>query len=449
MPLEHVVISYVRDANWLNVLMLKSVDILQPYTNPLVSQDRRIEVNPYGFRWLEAQVEQRVPFKDMFEVNHDLEDQMMLGHAEETGIDITFGLSLKRINHFLLERNTVNVELEKLRMTIDENVLSTLYCSQCANEIVQTRCFGHIRPFPVLTMRPETCFATKYPVNVYPRDDGIFFGLNYIVVSPRVLGTRGILYFSNAQGCSVVCGRCRQLLGEVLGDGVAILLYADTIRSSPFMSFQLNEIFKHVNTTQIMLRLLYDGMPMNAEKSRLFLKCIRPDGQHHYLVILEIRPIHIFRSKVCLTDDIDQPVEPSISFTDSSSEGSQDTDTSSTSSGKRSDHGRAGNRAAKRQRSGLNRSVTSVDLEGYRGRRLKYLFFRTDEEIANATENLQEAITNDSLVVRISYVMLMELVNELNYNEQMVASLEKLPPAEVSMDTARLSYILFKHDGDS
>ncbi|XP_068155153.1 uncharacterized protein [Drosophila tropicalis] len=449
MPLEHIVISYVRDANWLNILMMKSVDILKPYTNPLCSQDRRIDVNPFGFRWSEAHVEQRVPFKNIFEVSPDVDDQMVLGHAEETGIDITFGLTLKRTNRFLLERNTINVEVEKLKLKIEENVLSTFYCSQCANEVVQTRSFGYIRPFPVLTMRPETCFASKYPRNINPRDDGIFYGLNYIVISPRVLGTRGILFFSNAQGCSVVCVRCRQLLGEVLGDGVAILLYADTIRASLFMSFQLTDLFEHVNTSQVMLRLLYDTMPINTEKSRLFVKCIRPDGQHHYLIVLEIRPIHVFRSKVCLTDDIDQPVDLSINFVGSSSERSQDTEPPSTSSGRRADYGRFGHRLGKRQRSVSNKSVTTVDLQGYRGRRVKYFFLSTDDEIANSSENIQESINNEKLIVRISYEMLMELVNELNYNEQMVASLEKLPPPEIKMDTPRLSYILFKHDDDT
>ncbi|XP_017040990.1 uncharacterized protein LOC108087915 [Drosophila ficusphila] len=449
MPVDQVLISYIRSCNWINVLLLRSMNLFKPVL--LESPREMLEVSPNGIAWSEQNLEYRIMVDKFFEIAVKTND----GNTPYTLVEmlsnnhLVFGLSLRRITYRALEEHTIEVDQKDLPLHVNALTPCSFHCSNCANEIISRWQYLHIRQVPLTTMRPQNYFSARYRLPVYPGAHDLFYGLNYLVICTALLGD-GVTSFRNRR--RIECSRCKQYVGEFLGRAVAVELYADALRMLTEESpLELKEIFGHVTPTQIMLRLLHDAEPTHNEKTRLFLKATRPDGQLHYLQLqVNIRQLHILRSEVETSEVLD-PAQPLPIEVDTSSESdfemnSIDLSSSSTTNSESTDEGM--DRSVARPKTPEEippKSVQYVKLRGFRGCRVKYLFSGNDEDL-NRNHNIIEAWRDSGThLLRISYEIMAELMGELNANEQMVAALEKQPPPSQS-DQPRLSYIIYEND---
>ncbi|XP_030565280.1 uncharacterized protein LOC115765757 [Drosophila novamexicana] len=443
MPLELIVISLMRTSKWINVLMLNSPD-----EDKARQQTRRIDVSANGIRWIERDFEQFTPLGKFFEINTNPEAGITVD--KETNNATALKLSLVHINDAALDQQTVDVSIEDLHLLLNESMACGLHCSNCYNELVPVRRYDCIRPMPVYTMEPIKyfCPSDKKPTSL--AEGELFYALNYIVISPKILGKRVIQC-----GQHIHCGRCLQLVGESLGEKVATQLYVDTLWVAPrgqsevqLPEGRLEQLFGQLTVSQIMLHLLQDAVPISEEKTRLFLKTVRPDGQLHYMLLLvDTSQLHLLRSKLSLIEDLN--VSSSLKDTDddtnedsdNSSESSSDCTSDSDLDAVETSDDDESEPKAKRQRRAEAKPVHEVKVRGYRGCRINYHIFSSDEELAANHEMIEKWRREGTPMLRISYVMMMDLLRELNVNELLVATLERIAPDEKEGHT---SYIIYE-----
>lgn len=453
MPLELIVISLMRTSKWINVLMLNT-----PEEDFGQLQSRRIDVSSDGIRWIERDFEQFTPLGKFFEINTNPEAGITVD--KETSNATALKLRLVRINDAALEQETVNVGIEKLQLLLNESMACALHCTNCYNELVAERCFSSIRPVPVPTMEPLKYFSSKKRMTTAMDEGELYYAINYIVISPQSLG-KGVLQC----GGNIHCARCLQLVGESLGEKLAAQLYVDTLWMAPgaqtgLPEGRLEKLFGQLTVSQLMLHLLQSAVPISDEKTRVFLKTVRPDGQLHYMLLLvDTNPLHMLRSKLSLIEDLnissspkdsDYDADASLTSNSDSSiesivENSSDSDSDSDSDFTTDDSGPR----AKRRRCGRryeSKPVHEVKVRGYRGCRLIYYMFSTDEELTANTKLIEQWRKEGTPMLRISYMMMMDLLRELTVNELLVATMERLIPNEKE---GRVSYIIFEPDEDN
>lgn len=470
MPLDQVIISYVRQRSWISVLLLRSLDLLQPgmlVENPCET----IEVSPNGICFSERHLEYRIVLDEFFELAIKSEEgEPLFGLGEMRANNVSFGLDIQRVNYRMMEQHTVDVKLGELPLRITAAEPCSLHCSNCANEIIGRRQYLRIQPVPVITMRPYSFFCGRYKIPVYPPEEQLFYGLNYLVICIQLLGN-GLIRSRGRR--RLQCSRCRQIVGEILGQDVAVQLFADALRvmtgsAGDDSPVEFREIFGHVTATQMMMRLLHDAEPINPEKTRLLLKAVRPDGQLHFLqMLVDTHQLHLFRSQLPAPRVLESPkVEQNPpKECDTSSESGQEMEKSDTSSSSISSCAQEGDtemgspstlpgavatpfqEVIQPPDDVPKATVSYVELRGFRGCRMKYLFSGTDQELADNHEILEQWREEGARVLRVSYPMIMELVCELNANENMVAALEK-NPAPSKSNIPRLSYIIYETDKD-
>ncbi|TDG52031.1 hypothetical protein AWZ03_001701 [Drosophila navojoa] len=438
MPLELIVISLMRTDKWINVLMLNTPD--EDFGR---LQSRRIDVSSDGIRWIERDYEQFTPLGKFFEINTNPEAGITVD--KETSNATALKLSLVRINDAALDQQTVDVGIKELQLLLSGTC--TLHCTNCYNELVAARCFSSIRPMPIQTMEPLKYFCPKNRVPTAVDEGELYYALNYIVISPQILGKRLVQC-----GGRIHCGRCLHLVGESLGEKVAVQLYVDTLwvgsaGQDGMPEGRLEKFFGPLTVSQLMLHLLQDAVPISDESTRLFLKTVRPDGQLHYMLLLvDTKPLHLLRSKLSLIEDLnlgDYDADISlISHSDSSSESI----TANSSDSDSDDSGPSVKRRRRPHRSGDSKPVHEIKVRGYRGCRINYHMFSTDEELAANTKLIEQWRKEGTPMVRISYGMMMDLLRELNVNELLVETLERIAPDE---KTGRVSYIIYEPDEDT
>ncbi|KAH8332686.1 hypothetical protein KR074_009142 [Drosophila pseudoananassae] len=445
MPLDQVFIGLARNRNWINVVLMRSVNLYQPNTiNANLTE--MIEVCSNGFSWKESNLEYRVELDKFFEIatNGD-EGEHLFGMGEMEDNNVIFGVALRRLTHRII---APEIDLADLRICIKESKRYSLHCSNCANEVITAREFAQVKPVPVTTMKPQNYFCGRGKIPIFPIVDHIYYGLNYLVVNPKVVGP-GVTYTRGQR--RLLCSRCRQLLGEALGLNVAVQLYADALRVLPWVednsAVQFQEVFGHVTVTQLMLRLMHDGEPICSEKTRIFLTAIRPDGQLHYLQLqVYTRKIPLLRSSLA-SKNRSQPRHGVAAETESSSESEFDaisSDSSDTTFTPAEEIlSPALFKRPKRERP--VKVVKYVEVNGYRAYRVKYVFSGSDHELSNNHEVIQQWREEGSRMLRVSYTMMAEIMTELNANEHMVAALEKAP-TPVQTDQPRVSFIIYETD---
>ncbi|XP_030381987.1 uncharacterized protein LOC115629626 [Scaptodrosophila lebanonensis] len=434
MPLDHIVISMMRSNKWINVLMLNSGE----------SRNKVINVSANGIRWIERNCEQRLLLSEYFLINTEGVNSPGGGTGGEAGGssgssvnpgntassendscnvsnvrylrspegDATLlGLSLQCVDDEALNNNTVEVGINPLQLRFDENTPIALHCGHCATELVPMRRYGPVA-IPVCTMEAASYFCPKNKTPLIPSENEIFYGLNHIVINPRLF-----------EGCvtqnrmHVHCNSCLQQLGDILGDGVALQLWADTLcigrlNADGTPSQYLMELFRPVTSVQLMLRLLHDAVPISFEQTRLFLKTVRPDGQLLYLLLLiDTHQIHLLRSKLALTSDLHGPQQQP--------------------------------RALIYHVEG--HSIQDIELNGYKGCRINYQTFFSDEELKANHDLISLWQEMGTPMLRISHKMMVELVSDLNMNERLVMNLEKLSPADMD---GRTSYLIYELDSE-
>ncbi|XP_017120498.1 uncharacterized protein LOC108141563 [Drosophila elegans] len=454
MPVDQVVISYIRHRNWMNVLLLRSMNLYKEVLGE--GPTEKIEVSPNGICWSEQNLEYRIMVDKFFDIQVKTEqDEPPYSLVEVQNNNLAFGLGLRRIRHRMVEQLTVDVEQANLIQRIEPLTPYSFHCSNCANELIERRQYLQVKEVPLSTMKPQNYFCARYRTPVYPKEDELFFGLNYLVISIQLLGN-GV---TSTQGRRrLECSRCKQSVGEFLGKDVAVQLYADAIRlvagDSPV--FEFKEIFGHVTATQMMLRLLHDADPTNPEKTRLFLKAVRPDGQLHYLLLqVDTREMHILRSELDTSEEAGHlesakalPMEADTSSESDFEMSISDVSSSSISTITSSPQTGIEERSLSKPKTAEGiapKSVRYVELRGYRGCRVKFLFSGTDHDLTENNE-IFTAWRNDGChMLRISYAMMAELIGELHANENLVAVLEMIPPPSKS-DKPRLSYIIYEKD---
>uniref|UniRef100_A0A6P4EWW5 Uncharacterized protein LOC108044948 n=1 Tax=Drosophila rhopaloa TaxID=1041015 RepID=A0A6P4EWW5_DRORH len=448
MPVDQVVISYIRNRNWINVLLLRSMDLYRAVLGE--SRSERIEVSPNGICWTEQNLEYRIMVDKFFDIEIKTdqgEPPYSLVEVEDN--NVAFGLGLRRIKHRVLEQLTVDVQQGNLALRINPLTTYSFHCSNCANELIGQRQFLQVKPVPLTTMKPQNYFCPRYRTAEYPREEELFFGLNYLVMCTQLLGN-GV---ATTQGRRrLECSRCRQCVGEFLGRDVAVHLYADALRlldgDSPEIEFK--EIFGHVTATQMMLRLLHDAEPISPDKSRLFLKAVRPDGQMHFLQMrVDTRQLHILRSELDFPEALESgqalPMETDTS-SESDSEMHLNYTSSSNSNPQSGDEDMDRSLPKPKTTEGIPpKSVRYVQLTGFHGCRVKYIFSGTDHELSENHEFIMGWRDDGCRKLRISYAMMAELIGELHANEYLVSILEKLPPPS-KFDKPRVSYIIFEED---
>ncbi|KAH8418124.1 hypothetical protein KR009_010334 [Drosophila setifemur] len=460
MPLDQVIISYVRNRNWINVLLLRSMNLYQ--SNTLVGNPgEMVEVSPNGISWYEQSLEYRILLDKFFEISVKSEEgEPISAWGEMQANHVAFGLGLRRISHRLMDpQTTTDVELRDLRMWIDPTRPFSLHCRNCANEVIGLRQFVQIQPLPVTTMQPQRYFSIR---SLYPREDQLFYGLNYLIACPEVIGS-GVIYTRGLRRLN--CSRCTQCFGRTLGQNGVVQLYADALvvltgEDPP----RFREIFCHVTATQMMLRLLHDADPISPERTRLFLMAQRPDGQLQYLqMLIDTHQVHLLRSKLVPSEqfesgDAKNTESESSSESDfemkSSDSSSNSPSSSSTDVGADGDGGGDGEEDMVRPVPGnkitrelSSKSVRYVVVNGFRGCRLNYVFSGDDGELSDNYESFLLGFEDGARMLRISYAMMSELIGELNANEHLVASLEMQPPP-TKTNRSRLSYIIYETDED-
>ncbi|XP_023165003.1 uncharacterized protein LOC111595467 [Drosophila hydei] len=445
MPLELIVISLMRTSKWINVLMLNTPD-----EDKARQQSRRIDVSSNGIRWIERDFEQFTPLGNFFEINTNPEAGITVD--KETNNATALKLSLVHINDAALDQQTVDVSIEELRLLLNESMACGLHCSNCYNELVTERRFSCIRPMPIHTMEPLKYFCPSNKLPTFLDEGELYYALNYIVISPKVLSKRVIQC-----GGHVHCARCLQLVGESLGEKVAVQLYVDTLWVAPggrdeLPEGRLEKLFGQLTVSQLMLHLLQDAVPISEDKTRLFLKTVRPDGQLHYMLLLvDTSQLHLLRSKLSLIEDLNVSSSQKDSFDDDDEETNEDCDSSTESSTESSSDSAFAaietsddddsEPKAKRQRHSDSKPVHEVKVRGYRGCRINYHIFSSDEELAANTELIEQWRREGTPMLRISYMMMMDLLRELNVNELLVATLERIAPDEKE---GHVSYIIYE-----
>ncbi|XP_017856796.1 PREDICTED: uncharacterized protein LOC108609584 [Drosophila arizonae] len=447
MPLELIVISVMRTNKWINVLMLNT-----PQEDFDQLQSRRIDVRSDGIRWIESDFEQFTPLGKFFEINTNPEAGITVD--KETSNSTALKLRLVRINDAVLDQQTVNVGIEKLQVFMNESMTCALHCTNCYNELVAERCFSSIRPVPIPTMEPLKYFYSEKQMPTAVDEGELYYGVNYIVISPQLLG-KGVIQC----GGNIHCARCLQLVGESLGEKLAAQMYVDTLWVSPspqtgLPEGRLEKLFGRVTVSQLMLHLLQSAVPISDEKTRVFVKTVRPDGQLHYMLLLvDTNPLHMLRSKLSLIEDLnisnspkdsDYDADASLTSNSDSSiesivENSSDSDFTTDDSGPRA-------KRRRRLRRGKSKPVHEVKVRGYRGCRLTYYMFSTDEELTANTKLIEQWRKEGTPMLRISYGMMMDLLRELTVNELLVATMERIITNEKE---GRISYIIFEPDEDN
>ncbi|KAH8357095.1 hypothetical protein KR084_001841 [Drosophila pseudotakahashii] len=449
MPVDQVIISYMRSRNWINVLLLRSMNLFQPVL--VESPSEKIEVRVNGFCWSEQNLEYRIVVNDFFEIATKTEDgEVPYSYVEMQGNNLVFGLALKRIKHRVLDQRTVDVEQGDLPLRINPFTPYCLHCSNCANLIIERRQFHRIQEVGMTTVQPQNYFCARNRVPVYPTEEELFFGLNYLVICPDLLGI-GDTTTQDRRG--IECSRCKQSVGEYLGKDVAVQLYADALRLvSGDSPFGFEEIFGHVTPTQLMIRLLHDAEPISPEKTRLFLKAVRPDGQLQYLhLLVDTKQVHILRSELD-TSDLDRksggldalPMEADTSSESDFEMRLSDTSGSSINPPTGDD---SMDSLPKPKVAAPQKSVKYVQLRGFRGCRLKYLFSGDDHDLIENEDITSTWHDEGTLVHRISYAMMVDLMSELNANEHLAAALEKMSPP-IKSRHPRLSFLIYEADED-
>ncbi|KPU79452.1 uncharacterized protein Dana_GF26877, isoform B [Drosophila ananassae] len=449
MPLDQVFVGLLRNRSWVNILLMRSLNLYQ-----LNTLDRNptevIEVSTNGFSWNEQNLEYRVELDKFFEIGVKTDEgEPLFAQGEMQANNVIFGAALRRLNHRMM---APEIELGELRIHIKPSISCSIHCSNCSNEVITSRDFAQVKPVPITTMKPQNYFCGRCKVPIYPREDQLFYGLNYLVVNPKVIGP-GVTYTRGQR--RLQCSRCLQCLGDVLGLDVAVQLHADALRVLQWdkdKPIQFAEIFGHVTVTQLMLRLLHDAEPVNLEKTRIFLRALRPDGQLQYLQLLvDKRQVQLLRSPLAPENE-SLPRRRVASETESSSE--SDFDISSSDRSNPAFSPTPGDEeivrpVAKRKivRERPVKVVKYVGIRGYRACRLKYLFSGNDRELSDNHELILQWREEGCRLLRVSYSMMAEILAELNANEHIVAALEKLPPP-VKTDQPRLSYIIYETDDE-
>ncbi|KAH8268439.1 hypothetical protein KR026_007107 [Drosophila bipectinata] len=452
MPLDQVFIGISRNRSWINVALMRSVNLYQPNTLPPEHQPNNanltemIEVCSNGFSWKEKNLEYRVELERFFEIStKGDEGEHIFGMAEMQDNNVIFGVGLHRLNPRMMAND---IEMADIRIFIKASKRYSLHCSNCANEVITAREFAQVKPVPVTTMKPQNYFCGRGKIPIYPMEDHLFYGLNYLVVHPKVVGP-GVTYTRGQR--RLQCSRCLQGLGEALGLNVAVHLYADALRVLPRVednpAVQFLDIFGHVTVTQMMLRLMHDAEPISPEKARIFLTAVRPDGQLHYLQLLVYtRKIQLLRSSLAPKHQ-SHPRRGAAAEAESSSESDFEAVSSDSSNTTFTPEEEIVRPAVFRKpiRERPLKVVKYVEVSGYRAYRIKYVFSGSDHELSNNHEVIEQWREEGCRLLRVSYFMMADIMTELNANEHVVAALEK-SPTPVQTEQPRVSYIIYETD---
>ncbi|XP_016959957.1 uncharacterized protein LOC108031232 [Drosophila biarmipes] len=448
MPLDQVIISYRRSRNFINVLLLRSMNLFQPVLGE--SPSEKLIVSANGICWREQNLEYRILVNDFFDIATRNEDgEVPFNLVEKEGNNLAFGLALRRIPHRALDERTVSVDKGELLLRINPFTRCSLHCGNCANKVVGERQYLQIREIPMTTMMPQNYFCARNKLPVYPTEEELFYGLNYLVVSTDLLG----IGVTTTEGHRCIqCSRCQQPVGEYLGRDVAAQLFADALRLVTTESpFEFKEIFGHITPTQMMIRLLHDAYPISMEKTRLLLKTVRPDGQLQYLYLqVDTKQLHILRSELD-TSDLEMNSTAQLPMEDDTSSESDldmvlsDTSSSSINPQTGDDLMDRSDPLPKPEAAEPQKSVKYLNLRGFGGFRLKYLFSASDEEL-NESDNVTSSWCDQgSRMIRISYSMMVDLMTEFNAHERVAAALEMNSPPTKSRQP-RLTYVIFEPD---
>ncbi|XP_022213435.2 uncharacterized protein LOC111068337 [Drosophila obscura] len=460
MPLDQVVALFVPNSNFLNVVLVKSLDLYKPGTiNREVEVVENIVINPNIICWSEKKIQHRIIVGEYFEfvTRFGLEDRDPVYTQSLKFSDcISFNLKLHEINLELLMRQTLKVDIMDLRINLVANKPFSLHCSNCATELIQMRTYRIIDPLPMYTKRVPRDFWDSLELRNISYSEQIYYGLNQIVMSANHIQFDTKMIYCRKRR-RVLCPGCPRVLGTFLPR--AVCLHADALRigtrASPAARLEFNELFGHITPTQLMLRLMQD-----TEMSRMFLKCVRPDGQMHYMLLVpEMKKIQFLLSKPSLFSKIDmKPLDFMDADTSSESDDSSDSSNESCSSStdedspnsidnpgstpipspiKSMDHARRPNTTRK--------SIEHVFLTPYNGYNVKYIFASTDSELCDLKDTIHDWRDNNVRSLRISYAMMIELVSELNANEHIAAALGNLAPPCRSLEP-RSSHIIFESD---
>ncbi|XP_039491939.1 uncharacterized protein LOC120451978 [Drosophila santomea] len=447
MPLDQVIIAYMHSNNWINVLLLRSINLYQPVLVESSSVSELIEVSPNGISWHEQNVEYRIMVNEYFNIATKTNGgEVPYSLVEMQGNHVSFGLVLRRIRHRVLDELTIEVEQGQLPLRISPHMPCSLHCSNCANEIIGQRQYDRIQEVPMTTMKPHQFFCSRTGIPVYPSEEELYYGLNYLVVCPELMGN-GVITTRGRR--RVQCSRCKQCVGEIIARDVCVQLYADALRFvTSDSALELKEIFGHVTPTQVMMRLMNDAETYCVDQSRLFLKAVRPDGQLQLLHMqVDTKQMHILRSDLDVSDD----VKPSADLppeADTSSESDLDMNLSDTSSSNSVPQTGIDEMATPPRpttpKGSPPKAVQYVRMRGFRGWCVKYLFSGNDRDLI---ENHDVIVTwrERTRLLHISYTMMTDLLGEFNANENLLASLEKMSPP-VKTDHPRHSCIIFEPD---
>ncbi|KAH8311439.1 hypothetical protein KR044_006324, partial [Drosophila immigrans] len=378
---ELIVISLMRTCKWINVLMPNSQYVAR-------AKQRKIEVTSNGIRWTEEGFELFTPLFKFFKINSNPNEGLAM---KKTMNDATvLKLSVRNINEEALEEQTTIVPIERLKLHLDESMTFGLQCSNCHNNLMAPRRFNFIIPFPIFTMDPRKLFCGNGNSAPILSDGELYYALNLIVISPRILG-QGVI--RNRE--QLHCRRCLQLLGESLGGQAAVKLYVDTLWVISQENRRLEQLFEQLSVTQLMFHLLHNAVPISQEQRRLFLKSVRPDGQLHYMLLLvNSHPLHLLRSNLSLSE--------MFSIDESDGLHSQ----------------------SKRQRLTTKKPVHEVKVTGFRGCRINYQIFCNDEQLSDNCELFEKWLAEGTPMLRISHTMMMDLLQELKMNESLAAKVE-------------------------
>ncbi|KAM8705595.1 hypothetical protein ACLKA7_009972 [Drosophila subpalustris] len=428
MPLELIVISLMRTSKWINVLMVNSPE-------DDVTKPRRIDVTSNGIRWIEQDFEQFTPLGKFFEINTNPEEGLSVD--TETDSETAMKISLLNINDEALERQTVNVEIVGVHLQLTEFMACGLQCSNCYKDLVDIRRFKCIKPLPIYTLKPRKYFCSSDKNPTAPSEGDLYYALNYIVISPKILDKSIV-----RNGEHLHCSRCLQLVGESLDEESAAQLYVDTLWVSSRREDKvappegrLEHLFDQLPVSQLMLHLLHDAVPISEEKTRLFLKAVRSDGQLHYMLLLvDTSQLHLLRSKLSLSEHLH---EKSVHREDDGSSGESEEGEEREADSKGSDEVEP---ESKRQRLSDVRPVHEVKVKGFRGCRVSYHIFFSDEQLAANDELIEQWQLEGTPMLRISYAMMMDLYRELKINETLVAKMERSVP---DVKEGLTSYIIY------
>lgn len=450
-----IVISLMRTSKWINVLMVNTPGKVEDVgeDNPQRQQqqqrdERRIDVRPNGIRWIEPGFEQFTPLGKFFEINASPESGITINKDLQNAMAMK--LSLHTINDEALDRKTKEVRIKDLRLLWNESMACALHCSHCQKELVAVQRFSRIRPMPICTMMPHKYFCPKDKGACPTLAEGeLYYALNYIVISPKILGRRVIRNKGH-----IHCGRCLQLVGESLGESMAVQMYVDTLslalkhrNKMQLPMDKLEQHFERLTVSQLMLHLLHDAVPISEEKTRLFLKTVRPDGQLHYMLLLvDTKQLHLLRSVMSRTPVVSSDSSSESGSGNSNMSTSDDDDVEDEDAMEDANDDQDNEPQEKRQRlDNNNRPVQVMQMQGYRGCRVNYRIFLSDEELAAHDDLIEKWRSEGTPLLRISYKMMMSLLHELKSNELLVATLEG---SGGNIKGALTSYIIYVPDED-